>query len=306
MSTFGVVSRITRSELPYLRAFVDHHKSVGFSSFEFVHRRVDEHDELQAWCDNIPGVNLTLATRFLDSSGRHVKKLLHEPIFEGRGLDYILNVDPDEYFIPKNNPSGNLDDWIEQFGSDMSVLKARWMMAPWDKHTDPTLSGGFPGHQGKCLLKVGCVKRVTEHGAKPLMGGRCYIPRDAGVLVHCWGRTFNDIVIKSFSYDFRNAKNAGPDQLRADLRRSILPPRLRLLAFLTRKAERRAPVPFKLAPSYDYAYEAARVSELVSPEELQRCKDLYARYKRRLPAHHFRRYPGNHLHGVVNKLPKKL
>jgi hypothetical protein len=267
-NTVGCLTRVYIGELPYLKIFIEHGLNIGIEQFYLVFPSQAHADRIQS--ELMPFRNH--CQYFFEMNGRNVNKSL-DVDFSLIKTDYLLSIDVDEFvYIDGNKP---ISLFLKERRIDACHMK--WVMSPRDFDTPSGPLSGFIGHIGKRLARTSLVRGVSgPHGfdADPNLRFR----RDRHLhLVHYWGRSFEDIVIKCMYQMLLGEKRSSLDEMQALLKVRKLPHRLRVLASLTRHKH-----DVVLSHSNHKLFDEELQRELlssVSPDFLAELEGVYREYK---------------------------
>ena len=279
-----LVTRFCEGEQPYWRAFVQHYRDLGV---ERIHACVQS-DADRAWLEQSAGLE---GSRWLQ-----VHRLCAEltPDQALRELDltplrnqapFTLLVDCDEYLGFQRSPFG-LAQLLDLYPTG-SQWYLPWLMRPLVSPVDAR-EGGFWGHVGKPIVRSSRMAAISHDHCFALLPGAVEGPTSIPlgvhglVLVHLWGRSARDCLIKVFCNRFEDAKSADRDQALTLIRQGELPIRLRLLAYLDLQE---GYLPLGLDAErcvFDQTLEETLVRRWLSADEEQCALDLFQRYRAKL------------------------
>lgn len=300
--SLGLIVRFYRGELPYVKAFLEHYIELGFdhiyvfiqdtSDYECFERKFSQYSQYTKLikCPNNVGA-------------RQGWRLSFNP--KEINANYLLICDFDEYlYLPSNI---NLKKFIKMLGWPTSI-SIPWIMAPVDFEPANQRVNGYLGHTGKQLANVGIIKSIkSEHNFNIKLRKRNEnrVINPPGIfLVHYWGRTFRDIIIKLIFQNLGDQKLCGLDQIFECLKNKSLPNRLKMLAGLCVQ-QRYMFFPNLLGDNVDLLQEDRIVSEYLSSSQLQKIENIYSEYKTALgkPSSQYVYPMRNNVFGLLDSLP---
>lgn len=223
--TIGCLTRVFVGEIPYLSYYFDHYISIGIDKFYLVFADMREFERI----DSIIAPYKDRCKYIFETQGRNVNKALGVDVSEFE-TDYILSVDVDEFLYVAGDAS--LKDLISEANSPGFMM--RWIMSPRDFDDPHGKITGFRGHAGKKIARTNLITGISgPHGFA--YAENVTLGRDKRLqLVHYWGRSFNDIVIKCMYQMLPNSKRSSIAEMETLLESGKLPERLRVLASLVR------------------------------------------------------------------------
>lgn len=231
MVTAALLTRVYWGELPYLQSFIRHYAGIGFNAFYIIINdrgdlaAVQEHEAFsELKCKFI--VNDLIEIGASKTFNLNVNFNLVLPYVTE---DYLLNADVDEFL--DISEYGSIQNFIESNPS--SVYKFQWLISNNDGICDPTLA--FEGVNGKQMCRTDCIKNINCHYFEVIKPWRNKPAFTGYMLIHYWGRSFRDIMIKTVSQkNLRNIKNGSLSQLKwCDSPRG-LPGRFKIMATMSR------------------------------------------------------------------------
>ncbi|MGV3548330.1 hypothetical protein [Rhizobium sp.] len=222
-TTIGCLSRVYVGEIPYLKYFIEHGIKIGIDTFYFVFPS-DAHmgalsDIIKQYPDHCQII--------VEDQGRNVNHALRIDI-QSVKTDYLVSIDIDEFiYVPGDV---RLGDYLAE--KDISAARLKWIMSPrdFDEHTGPI--EGFKGHTGKNLARTSLITGIKNPHSFDSTEEMPF-SKDKGVkLVHYWGRSFEDIVIKCIYQNLPNRKRSSLEEMTDLVKQGKIPERLRVLASL--------------------------------------------------------------------------
>ncbi len=192
---------------------------------------------------------------------------------------YVLLLDPDEYlFLPGHS---SLASFLEANQYPQSCY-LRWVVTPSDfSHNDRCL--GFFGHIGKHLAAGRVIAGIATAHTFALRDLPAVNPfqfeRHDGFVIHYWGRTFWDVLLKCLYYrGVHKSKQSSLEELRGCRNGSLLPGRLKMLAALSLHV-RYVTTPDYLDNRIDVDLESELLAAHLSAQEIERLEIAYREYK---------------------------
>lgn len=304
-----LITRFCEAEQPYWAAFVQHYRGLGV---------VRIHACVQTEADRLWLLESAGAAQV---SWLQVHRLCGDvtPDQALRGLDLgplrdqaplTLLVDCDEFLGFQRGPF-SLRQLLELY-PECGQWHLPWLMRPLLRPEDST-RGGYWGHVGKPIVRSQWMEAIAHDHLFVL---RPSIQTDAAaatvplgvhgvVLVHLWGRSFRDGLIKVFFNRFKDAKSADRDRAQILLAQGELPIRLRLLAYLDLQE---GYLPLGLVhgpPSFALEAEERMLRQWLSVEQEERALVLWTRYRSQLTEQlvDLPRYPAIALVQLASMLP---
>ena len=303
-----ILTRFCAAEIPYWHAFVEHYKNLGVRNLHVCVENGQDYQWLQRATDCNGLERLTVQT--LDSGINPSDALEQFNLDAIREFSpYTLMVDCDEYFVDLG--SGYSLAKLFSIFANSAQLQIPWLMRPILQPGDE-LRGGFWGHVGKPAVRSEQMLAVeTDHGF--LVSGNGLATSRAPavpvfffgcVLVHFWGRSFRDCLIKVFFNRFVDEKSADQREALSMIRSGALPALLRLLAFLDLQPGYLAMAGVKPVV-IDLEAEERFLRQFITKQEEAMAWHSYQRYRSlllvcmdRLPC-----YPAISLLELVDRLP---
>lgn len=272
--TCSLLTRVSTPEIPYLSAFLRHHQLLGVDLFDVL---IQEPQLLPL---------LDALSRKLDLNMRvSLQSRLQTPaeVLHGARVsverDYVLLLDPDEYlYLPGHS---NVASFLNACGNPDSCY-LRWILSPCDFDAGSRKNGYF-GHIGKHLAASSQVTGVATAHTLKLRDSSAVDPfkfdRHDGFVVHYWGRSFRDVLLKCLYYrGVHKSKQSSVEEVRSCKHGSGLPSRLRLLAALNLH-HRYVLVPDYLDGLIDLCKEDALLRVHLRDGELNAVESAYRSYK---------------------------
>ncbi|MEB3105627.1 MAG: hypothetical protein VKN17_07605, partial [Cyanobacteriota bacterium] len=276
--SWGCLTRIFAGELPYLRAFVEHHARLGCSHVALLHQ---DPDLPRLAARVLAGLESLVRFTPLPPHLSPDEALRTVDVAAVMPTDLVLLVDGDEFLrLPPLLAHGGLTPC---FGS-VDSLFLPWVMACSD--FDPGRRRyGFYGCNGKTLARTDRVVQIrTPHrfSLRPSpprpWSDQALLGRDGLFLVHLWARSFEDVLIRCLYGAHPGCRSAGPERMRRHCQEGTLPGRLRFLAALSRHdCYYRLHDP--LEGRIDHALEHDLIAAHLAADEVARLADSYRRYR---------------------------
>lgn len=269
-----MLTRVCTPELPYLCAFLGHHASLGVHFFHLLYQEEALTIPLRQLAREL-GVNVQLHTAPSDRTPAQVLKESHLE-FE---TEYALLLDPDEFvFLPGK---ADLSLFLASLNQPASCY-LRWVVAPCD--FQPASRGmGYLGHIGKHLAQSTRIAGIATAHTFALLQQEPISPfqfeRHDGFIIHYWGRTFIDTVLKCLYYKgVHPSKQSSIEEVKSCSDPSTLPKRLKLLAALNLH-HRYISTPDHLANKIDLQKEEELLHAHLSTAQFDRLKTAYLEYR---------------------------
>ena len=297
-NSIGIITRVCKSELPYLSAFVDHHLNCGVTHLYFLLQDRSINDRILKMLHAFKG----FYSIFLVNPKVSPNTALENFDIKLTNTDYLLLADVDEYFYSVNDL--NISDAIESLDKPDYVYMS-WIMAPSD-FNDTTRTQGFLGHTGKAIARRTYINKVlnphtflmnqfSAPGSKPL---KIYKGKDFNTsdiyLVHYWGRSFSDILLKCIYHEHMGIKTSSVDELKNAGKSGSLPQRLKFLAVLNLH-KRFITLPDFILNKVDHNLENELITAFIHKDEIEAIKKAYEIYKSALDyKKHVAIYPALH------------
>lgn len=286
MPTFALVSRIHLAELPYVRPFIQYYKDLGVHQCYFVNTKADEYERVKA---HLP------VDCILHKAPKGPINQMQNSALSLVKEDYIVQCDCDEYFILGY---ATLQDLHQAHPA--SYYTSAWAMAPCDSPACSGAAGGTdaefkatPWQQGKYIVQRATCTTLPIHAFRKRKGFK--LPH----MMHLWGRSINDILLKCVLQVLPGAKRSSTQQIRHLLETKQLPNRLKALAYLCNLPH---PLTVSLPLVFDQKLEEQILLEYLTQEEIQQLHTLYVEYKKNLKGHHFNQRKQYSMQLVTRKL----
>lgn len=277
---YGIISRISKSELPYLKRFVEHHKSSGFSYFYFIVQDPLLKSEVKSIL-SFEHLNIEI---FIHPTNLSVENSLKHFNIKSIKSDYLLSIDIDEYFYDQEGRS--IDKSMALMGYP-EVIFFPWILAPNDFSLQDRLQGFF-GHTGKSMAMTKFIVNInTSHTFKfnNLNLRDRAINSKSVFLIHYWGRGFKDILLKCIYHkEFYSGDPKYVDDIKKIIEQNninSIPFRLKLLASLTRHKSNIA-IPDLISNGINFEIENFLLHQQLLDTDFKKIKNLYLIYKEKL------------------------
>lgn len=280
-NTIGVITRVCKSELPYLYSFVNHHINHGVNHVYLILQDTSIRDQINSTLNYFKGV----FSVFLADPSLIPNTALERFDLKLTKTDYLLLLDIDEFFYSIHDV--NLPESIKLL-QEPDYMVLQWIMAPADFDI-LSRRNGFLGHTGKALAKRSAITKIlTPHSFavrsdiissqsfKVYKGIDFHAPDT--YLVHYWGRNFFDILLKCIYQQNMGIKTSSIDELKDAGKGGILPQRLKFLAVLNLH-KRFINVPDFIDNQIDYDLEKSLIKSFLSDSELESIRGAYETYK---------------------------
>ena len=276
-----LLTRFCASEQPYWHAFVEHYRRLSVSGIHVCVQTDEDRDWLLA--DAAEQGWTAIKVHLLDAAltpDAALRLLCLAPLRDG--APFTLLVDCDEYLSFQRADCGLVD--LLDLYPNSSQWHLPWLMRPMLEAGD-WQRGGFWGHVGKPVVRSAAMQGISNDHLFGLgpdeSSGSVPIGAFGVVLVHLWGRSFRDCLLKLFHNRFIDAKSADKSQALELIRNGELPVRLRLLAYLDLQLGY-LPMGFEEAPSFDLALEEVLLRCVISEDEENRAWMLFCAYRDKL------------------------
>ena len=300
-----LLTRFCASEQPYWHAFVDHYLRLRVSGIHVCVQSEEDRDWLLA--DAAEQGWTAIKVHLLDAAltpDAALRSLCLAPL--RNGAPFTLLVDCDEY-LSFQRADCALVDLLDLY-PNASQWHLPWLMRPMLEAGD-WQRGGFWGHVGKPVVRSAAMQGICNDHLFDLgpdeSSGSVPIGAFGVVLVHLWGRSFRDGLLKLFHNRFIDAKSADKPQALELIRNGELPVRLRLLAYLDLQLGY-LPMGFEEAPSFDLELEGVLLRRVISEDDENRAWMLFGAYREKLQDMKDRIpfYPAVSLIDLADCLPK--
>jgi hypothetical protein len=265
----GCLTRVYKGELPYLKSWLLHYAQLGVSHFYLIHTKDDTSEEAELLsvirdCD----VSFTLLRK---PNGEDSDACFNSfvPVFKEQ---YLLHVDVDEFLLLE---SATLREYIQ--GHPAQYYRFQWVMCPYDRDGKPAHLAGSFQRDFKSMAETRLIQSIEPHVMICEGGDRVVTHEGGSALIHYWGRSFTDILIKCLhGNELSPEKASSLEELTKCARLGRIPNRLKMLAVLSRRAS-----PDVLRPNFvepDSDSELRLVTELTQ-EQRAELFDAYSHYR---------------------------
>jgi hypothetical protein len=289
--SIACLARMSITELPYIKCFLDHYLSIGISRFYIINtlpqKETEIRDYLKDYMTHIYLENITPDTDVRLCLTQMLKHITET---------YTLCIDIDEFL--NIHPPNKIQNIINE---KYRYYEFTWLMCPNDTDNLLNKNNIFVvkdkiNHKSMTLTEI--IQEINEHDfvLKTPIEDRY---KDAN-LIHYWGRTFNDVLLKSLHHQIRSVKYSCYNDLIADLANNTIPPRFKLLALLMRNGRN-----IKLDNYFmkiDFNMERELLKD-IPLEVITKLRGIYRNYKRNLDRKHISLYPHKGLFGALQTLP---
>ena len=244
-----ILTRYCHADLPYWGAFLEHYLSLGVTRFIICVQYDDEINEFNDAFAALPGITFlilktpanllpSVALRSIDLSSLR------------DGPTFTLMVDSDEFFYL----SPTFYDEFRQLLKTRRLISLPWMM---NCLLTSDKMNGFWGHTSKPLARTSSIKsirgdhlfgykrrstffalfskairKINSNPSPKFSLGHVYRNPIEAYLIHYWGRSFNDVLIRGLFSRFRSAKQSDQDQFLSKMQSGIMPNRFKIYAYL--------------------------------------------------------------------------
>jgi hypothetical protein len=272
-STVSVISRIHIGELPYVNAFIAHYKRIGVDSIYLIITKPNELELIKNYLQMAGSFIKYTCVELKPGESISMDNMNH--ILQDINEDYLLHIDIDEFL-----DVSSIKEVITSENADK--IHFPWAITVNDGVSDIAKACYGMTHRNKpyktLCKKDKIVKFISNgHDFETLDGVKEII--SSHLLIHYWGRTFEDILLKAlYANGFNNAKNSTISEVMtavADNNINLLPNRLKMFAVLSRLEKT-----IHLDKDYslrfiDKTKEAELLSALVTNDQRDK---LYAKY----------------------------
>jgi hypothetical protein len=284
----GIVVRVFIGELPYVKGFFDYYINLGVSKFYVIISDVGDFEKIKSYLkDYEPYLSYKVNEKFiLNNSFNLVLPELKE--------DYILSVDVDEFLHVAPHPS--IQDYIAATGS-ADKYTFGWLLSVNDTLSENKIAFEAKGSKQMCRRSLiqsipNPHKIISDPKAKEVPLSYC--------LIHYWGRTFNDIIIKCIYGGLNNLKATSLDGVNKDIDKGKVPNRFKMMASLSRRIKT-IEIPDFITEKIDYPLEEELLARFQKKERLF---ELYKKYQESLDyKKHVAIYGDVNLINLVDYLP---
>lgn len=297
-TTIAVVSRIYIGEIPYIISFIEYYISIGISKFYFIvtdNKNYDLiKDLLKKYDKYICYFVHKKSIKNLDrDSFKNIEKIIKE--------EYILNVDIDEFLYLKKGIFDYkfIQDLIKDYPADKYIFD--WIMVVNDGICNKE-SGFIKKKMGKVMVKssagissILCHDIILKKKDPKIFYDNIYI-------LHYWGRSMNDIIVKCIYGNLPDKKTTNLEEIIKNLENNILPVRFKLMALLS-KTKKEIRIPNYVADKIDVKLESQLINRFYLQDKLL---ELYKNYIDKLDNKLLEEYQNenNTLLKILNKMPK--
>lgn len=231
-STVSVISRIHIGELPYVNAFIAHYKRIGVDSIYLIITKANELEQIKNYLQSAGSFVKYISVEL--KAGESISMDNMSYILQDISEDYILHIDIDEFL-----DVSSIKEVITS--EDADKIHFPWAITVNDGVSDISKACYGMTHRNKpykTLCRRAKIVRFISNGHdfETLDGVKEVI--SSHLLIHYWGRTFEDIMLKAlYANGFNNAKNSTISEVMtavADNNVNLLPNRLKMFAVLSR------------------------------------------------------------------------
>jgi hypothetical protein len=234
-NSVAIISRIYIGEIPYIDAFIEHYFKIGITKLYLVITNLADANYIKEYLKHKPyeiefinsklGENESITMDSMNYTIEYIKET------------YLLHIDIDEFLDIYPFKSINL--LVEHINSDK--IHFNWAITVFDGHCDTNLGCRGMTHRKKpfkTLCKTALITNFTSNGHDFDTVTQVNGVESTNYLIHYWGRTFNDILIKIIYGDrFKNIKSGKLQELLDMIdnnSNTFIPVRLKMLAMLSR------------------------------------------------------------------------
>jgi hypothetical protein len=275
--TVCIVTRTHIGELPYIKAFIDYYKRIGINKIYLVITKEHEISVIKDYLIMYEPFVQFVPVQLKDEQSISMDNMNH--LLEQITETYTLHIDNDEFL--EIAPYTNILTLIKTINADK--IHFPWAITVNDGMNDMTKGCRGMTHRKKpfkTICRTDQIANFTSNGhdfdTKTEINGEIH---SKFPLIHYWGRTFNDILLKAiYANGFKNCKDSSLDEIVSCLNNpdpKALPVRFKMLAFLSRLDKS-----IDLSNNYILDYiEYSKEAELIYPifSHIQR-DALYVKY----------------------------
>lgn len=284
--TFAVVSRLTVIELPYIRSFIDHYFSLGVNVLYLINTRPPEFEEISTYLkDYIDQGQVQL----YNVVGKVHVDHSHYQLLPKVKEDFVINVDIDEFFIIK--PFKRLHEFVA-----LNLMRPYYLIW-WTAIVNDAPHAPAPPYKtcyleelGKYMVYKPIIRNLANHWPNFVFHKKPYKNKKfnyahRGQLLHFFGRTFNDTLLKVVKHKITGSalSSSSKEELLALLEQSDIPVRLKYIAWLAvcRKHQFLDNVQEEVL-KIDYKLEQAMLERYLTPEQITQTHIAYQHFKHML------------------------
>jgi hypothetical protein len=234
-NSVAVISRIYIGEIPYIDAFIEHYFKIGISKLYLVITNLADENCIKEYLKH-----KSYAIEFINSNLDENESITMDSMnytLEYVKETYLLHIDIDEYL--DIHPFESINHLVEHINCDK--IHFNWAITVFDGNCDTNLACRGMTHRKKpfkTLCKTALIKNFTSNGHDFDTVTPVNSVESTNYLIHYWGRTFNDILIKIIYGDrFKDLKSSKLQELLDMIEynsNKFIPVRLKMLALLSR------------------------------------------------------------------------
>lgn len=251
----GIVVRVFIGELPYVKGFFEYYIKLGVSKFYVIISNVGDFERIKSYLkDYEEYLSYKVNEKFiLNNSFNLVLPELKE--------DYILSVDVDEFLHV--TPYDSIQDFIAGTGS-ADKYTFGWLLSVNDNISENKIA--FEAKGAKQMCKRSLIQAIPNPHKINSHPGAIEAPLTY-CLIHYWGRTFNDIIIKCIYGGLNNLKATSLDGVNKDIDKGRIPNRFKMMASLSRRIKT-IEIPDYITDKIDYKLEEELLAKFQKKERL--------------------------------------
>lgn len=289
--SFALVTRIYTNDLPYVGSFIRHYQNLGVTTFYFALTRKSDGKDVREYLLDLPFLESTAWQLFKNDRPepkRFPVGVLGDMVKWVRE-DFIVQVDIDEYVTL----TCNLNSFGELVASDPDVALFRfgWVTVVIDSHDSFIVQPPYRGVQwkgSKFLVRRNAVESVPSGDQKIKLDcvdeSDCQVRTLPKTLVHFYTRGFGDGLVKAVGAFHANDQDSNSKKLRWLTRQGRVPPRLRMLAYMSVSSAKSGSLLLDSAQMPIVTIDRGQESRLlkhhnVSKEVISQALAVYAKYK---------------------------
>jgi DNA-dependent RNA polymerase auxiliary subunit epsilon len=222
-------------EIPYIDAFIEHYFKIGIAKLYLVITNLADESCIKEYLKDTK-YDIEFINSKLDETESITMDSMNYTL-EYIKEKYLLHIDIDEFL--DIYPYNSINNLIEDINHDK--IHFNWAITVLDGHCDTNLACRGMTHRNKpfkTLCKTAIIKNFTSNGHDFETLISIAGIKSTNYLIHYWGRTFNDILIKIIYGDrFKNIKSGKLQELIDMIEynsSTFIPVRLKMMAMLSR------------------------------------------------------------------------
>jgi len=281
--TVALVARIYVGELPYVTSWINYYTSLGIHKIYLIITNAAEASQIKKYIQD--AITPTAKIDFFVSSIRTIQMSTYNSIISSIKEDYTLFLDIDEYLDIGSNAT--FGDFLKSEPGEKYHFY--WVITTNDGISNP--AKGFDNKFSKRAYKTMC-KTSLIAGWKDSHNFLTKVPIAPTFskynVIHFFGRTFNDMLIKSFyGKGYLNKdKNASLKDLETTIHSeniNALPTRLKMMALISR-VRKSITINKKIANhlDFDLTLETALLDELLQAHQLSSIYRKYSQFRKNM------------------------